>query len=221
MSKSIVMLLLLILIPTIVVSQAMYVDAGNAISVLGSYDSESNSDGKTTTLSGTGIYTISGIFDIGVGVGIANLKDDSDDYFDLSGTELDFGAFYNHKSEELPFNVKVGGAYGSGSFSGDVLDDLDWEVTFKLSQFGGGVYKNILKSDTYQIIPFADFWVVNVETTIEDTYYNDSDSDSDSFNSFNFGVGILMSSGLILEPSVSQTDGETEINLSIGYLLPL
>lgn len=213
-------LLTIILVPALLVAQAMYVDQESTIGIYGSFDSESESDGTTTTITAGGIYTFSGIFDVIVELDRSNYQDDTDDYYDILGTGLGIGAFYHIKSESMPFYAKIGGYYSTASLESEMLDDYDLVVTGKSSAFGGGLYKNIVTTDSYKIIPNVDFYVVNSEITIEDTYYNESESDNDSYNSLVFGVGVLLNSGLWIEPSVSQVDGNTELNVSIGFILP-
>ena len=214
-------MIVLFMIPSFLLCQAMYVDQGNAIAVFGSYDSETDSDGKATTIAVNGCYTLAGNIDLIVGVGKYSYSYDTDDYFDFGGTELDFAGYYHIKSENLPFNVKLGGGYGSGSFESDFFDDFDLEVTFNAMSFGGGIYKSVLKTDTYEIIPFVDVASVSTTLEMEDTYYNETDSDTDSFSTFGFGFGLMMNNGFVVEPTVSQIDGDTEINLSLGMVLPL
>ena len=208
------------ILPSLALSQAEFIEVGkNAFGISGMYQSESESDGSTTTLAGQFSYIFSGNLDIMIELGLASYSDDTDEYWDSQASGITFGGYYHIKNPTMPFNIKVGGFYGTASLKADYLDDLDWTAKGKASGFGGGVYKKISQSNTYSLIPFANFHSITSEITIEDSYGDSLDED-DNYHSFSFGLTVKFNNNLWIAPTIGQVDGESEFSLQFGMLFP-
>ena len=203
---------------TPIFSQAEYVDVGqNAYGISGMYQSESESDGNTTTMGGQFSYVFEGILDVGVEYAMSNYSDDEDSDFDSKASGISFGGHYHIKTPSIPFNIKVGGYYGTMSMDSDLLDDLEWTVKGKMSGFGGGVYKTIVQNDKYSLMPFANFNSITTEATVEDSY-GDSESYDDDFTSISFGLSMKLTNNIWIAPTIGQVDGESELSLQFGIV---
>ena len=83
---------------------------------------------------------------------------------------------------------------------------------------GAELYKSVIKTETYELIPFVGFHSMTINTKIEDSY-GDSLEEDDESTSVSFGVGIKLNN-LIIQPTISQSDGESDFSVTFGMILP-
>jgi len=208
-----------IIMVTSIYSQAMYVDdLNNYIIVEGDYETESEGDGTTSTIYLGGSYVFQGKFELGVDYLIGSYKDDSDSYYDydMSGFAFDLG--YHIKNPAYPVNIALVGAYMTMSMDADYLDELEWKVSGNGTGIGAELYKSVIKTETYELIPFVGYHSMTINTKIEDSY-GDSLEEDDESTSVSFGVGIKLNN-LIVQPTISQSDGESDFSVTFGMILP-
>jgi len=208
-----------IIMVTSIYSQAMYVDdLNNYIIVEGDYETESEGDGTTSTIYLGGSYVFQGKFELGVDYLIGSYKDDSDSYYDydMSGFAFDLG--YHIKNPAYPVNIALVGAYMTMSMDADYLDELEWKVSGNGTGIGAELYKSVIKTETYELIPFVGFHSMTINTKIEDSYGDSLEEDEES-TSVSFGVGIKLNN-LIVQPTISQSDGESDFSVTFGMILP-
>ena len=208
-----------IIMVTSIYSQAMYVDdLNNYIIVEGDYETESEGDGTTSTIYLGGSYVFQGKFELGVDYLIGSYKDDSDSYYDydMSGFAFDLG--YHIKNPAYPANIALVGAYMTISMDADYLDELEWNVSGNGTGIGAELYKSVIKTEAYELIPFVGFHSITVNTKIEDSY-GDSLEEDDESTSVSFGVGIK-SKNIFVQPTISQSDGESDFTIKLGMILP-
>ena len=100
MKKSILLLGCATLMITSIFSQAMYInDSNNCIIVEGDYETESESDGKASTIYLGGSYVFQGNFELGVDYYTSSFKDDTDSYYDYSSSGIAFDLGYHIKNQ--------------------------------------------------------------------------------------------------------------------------
>ena len=190
MKKFILLIGSFIIMVTSIYSQAMYVDdLNNYIIVEGDYETESEADGTTSTIYLGGSYVFQGKFELGVDYLIGSYKNDSDSYYDydMSGFAFDLG--YHIKNPAYPVNIALVGAYMTMSMDADYLDELEWKVSGNGTGIGAELYKSVIKTETYELIPFVGYHSITINTKIEDSY-GDSLEEDDESTSVSFGVGI-------------------------------
>ena len=203
-----------IIMITSLFSQAMFVDEGNAYGFMGLYQSEEIEGGKSTTLAGMGTYLLNGNLEFGIEYDILSMKNDTDSELDINGTGIGFNGMYHIKNESLPFVLKLGGMYGTGSFDADFLTDLGITMTSKSSGFGGGIYKMVSETESFSITPFVNFTSMKSEVKMKDS--SDSITTDDDFNVFSFGVAVKMNNNIWIQPTIGQVDGESSFSIVVG-----
>ena len=204
---------------TSIYSQAMYVnDSNNYIIVQGDYETESETDGNTTTISIGGSYIFQGNFELGVGYLSGSYKNDADSYYNHNLTGFAFDMGYHIKNPTYPANIALTGGYMTISMDADYLDELEWKVSGNGTGIGAKLYKSVVKTETYELIPFVGFSSLTINTKIEDSYGDSLEEDEES-TVVNIGVGVKLNN-LIVQPTISQSDGESDFSVSFGMILP-
>ena len=184
------------------------------ISLDGSYDSEKIEGGNQNTTSFGASYLIKGNLEVGASYQMSKVKSDDDSSLDFDINGLSFGGFYHIKeSPTLPFNIKIGGMYGTAKASGGMIDLLDVSLEANATTFGGGVYKEISPN----LIGFLDFGSISSKSIISGG--GESESETDSYTSTSFGIA-FRNGNVFIKPSIGQADGESSFNVTVGFLLP-
>ena len=149
---------------------------------------------------------------------IGSYKNDSDSYYDydMSGFAFDMG--YHIKNPTYPVNIALVGAYMTMSMDADYLDELEWTVSGNGTGIGAELYKSVIKTEAYELIPFLGFHSITFNSKIEDSY-GDSLEEDDKSTSVSFGVGIKLKN-IFVQPTISQSDGESDFSVKIGMILP-
>ncbi|MEE9464697.1 MAG: hypothetical protein V3W14_03860 [Candidatus Neomarinimicrobiota bacterium] len=228
MMKSMHLIMLLIIAVSFVQSQSMFLDAGQqgAFMVSGGYSTSDDATG----FGGAAGYSINGVFDIFAGYGTSSPADDEID--DMKTSSLSFGSSYHLPNEAvaMPISAAVSVSYTTISVDWDYLDERDLNMygnafivsvsLYKKFLTGSGV-KKYLKGSGVTLYPYIAFAVGRQEITIEGSY-GDPGYETESTNYLGIGlaVAIPQETGaiFIIEPSLNNYEGETQINFTVGML---
>ena len=200
-------------------SQAMYVDdLNNYIIVEGDYETESEGGGKTSSIYFGGSYVFQGKFELGAEYSTSSYKGDLDSASDRDITRYGFDLGYHIKNQAYPVNIALVGMYMTMSMDADYLDELEWKVSGNGTGVGIELYKSVIKTEAYELIPFAGFYSSTVNSTIEDSY-GEKIEEEDELTSVNFGVGIKLNN-FFVQPTISQSEGENDFSIKWGVIFP-
>ena len=215
------LLLLLLFNFSLFAYTAKYMDNEDVgYSVFGSYESEELAGGNTETTTTFGAnYFMKENIEFVFSYMTSEFDDKVDNgAFDASLSGSAIGGFYHIRDNTMPFNISVGGEFGSITADADYLDELGWKIEGDASTFGGEVYKELSTSEKFNLTGFIGFSVIDVKTTLSDSY-GDSISESDKSNVLNFGVGFVLSNGLVIQPSISKIEDESSFDISFAYII--
>ena len=144
-----IVLTLIFILPIAVSSQSRYLEDG--IGGPGFEFSMSIVDYELTTFGMTAAYSIGGIMDIGVFADreTGTLGNDP-------RTDINVGFLYNlivvKKTEYIPFNLQLEGAYGYTNVSSDYLDGFNLQKEGQGFQLGMSIYSEIQVLSNYAIL---------------------------------------------------------------------
>jgi len=164
-------------------------------------------------------FTVNGRIDFGLSFGRASF-DESEFGEDFSATQ--FAPYANativRPTSQSPVGVIIQGAYGKTSFSGDVLDFQQWDLSSVGLSAGGVLYLELEASPEVKVYPALGVGYSSVTTTLEDQANNSTDEEvTDTL--FSGGVTLLFNGRVFITPSFTSFDGSSSWGVSGGVVL--
>ena len=198
-------------------AQSRYLEDGqNGFAVSGAVGS-----GEDYTSFGAGFdYSISGRYDIGVGISRASY--DEDEFGpDFSSTEITpfFAIALVRPSETSPVGFELGASYGFASISGDVLDYNELEMSANATSLGGNVYFFVDSSPTLRIIPSLTLAYNMGKSKIEDSFGNSVETDVDGI-AIGGAVSFQINKKVWIVPRITHFDESTSWSVRVGLTMP-
>ena len=171
-----------------------------------------------------GGYSIESLIDLGLTVGrlSANLENTTDDLY-ATAIAPHIGIHVLKQTQDIPVSFFLSGTYESDSFSGDVLDDLGWEMTGSGYGFGALLYGVVSSNQNVAIVPSTGVSYTKAKVKLEDIFGNSITEEEDDVSfSIGLGFGFTLHSDqiLYLDPNVSFNNQNTTFGISIGMSLP-
>ena len=164
-------------------------------------------------------YTVNGRIDFGLSFGRASF-DESEYGEDFSATQIApyANATIVRPTAQSPVGVILQGAYGKTSFSGDVLDNQQWDLSSVGLSAGGVLYLELEASPEVKVYPALGVGYSSVTSTIEDQANNSVDEEvTDTL--FSGGVTLLFNNRVFVTPSFTSFDGSSSWGVSAGVVL--
>ena len=189
--------------------------------IAGSYESEDYAGGDTeTTISIAGNYFMKENIEFVFSIANSNYSDKmyNGDY-DASIGRYSVGGFYHLRDKTMPFNIRFGGEFSEFSMDADYLDELGYKLEGNASSFGGMCYKEITQNESFKMTGFIGYDLRSFQSTLSDSY-NNTIEESDDSNLLTFGVGLLFSSNLLIQPRISKSDDDdSSFDVTFGYII--
>jgi hypothetical protein len=167
-----------------------------------------------------------GLFDLGVGLNRYSIDDEEMGLTELSalGVAPRVNVHLMRQSKAVPFSVMATGSYEWVSYSGDLLDDLDVDMTGASYDFGGALYTRFALNPVLDLVPSVA--VRHVENKIEtEDALGAAVSRDDTGTTFSVTPSLGFKLGpvniLNLNPTLEFGDNrETKFELSLGLAIP-
>lgn len=208
--------IILIVLPSLVLSQGMYLNKGQ--SGLGATVGFGTNEDLNLLLAGIG-YSYGGVVDIGLAYGRGISKEEPT--VTMNNFLPSIAIHLIKQTKKLPISLAASGGYLIGNSKSDLFDLYD--VTVKNSGFsiGGYVYSEIVLSG-FSIIPTIGFEYLSVTVKLEDAYGNSIDED-DTNTTFNFNLPIVFrldSNKFSLSPGIGIDENNTSFVMSLIFIIP-
>lgn len=211
-------LLLVVLISNIAFSQGDYLQRGqNGIGLNFGFSSNSDASGIGGNIS----YSASGVVDISISITSVTFDD-----VDISAIAISPSLiFYAIKQEQgkFPISMAFGLGYERDSYSGDYLDQRDWEMNGNYFVFGFNIFGKINTNSLTTFQPFGSISHATGTTKVTDGLGN-SDSEDDSTTSFGLGISMFFETSpksiIRIDPRISFTEDYTTFSITLGVILP-
>ena len=198
--------------------QGEHLDRGESgFGVRGGVSFSEDSSGFGLTLD----YLVAGILDLGISVGRGGLDEEE------VGTEISFtsispsmGVYVLKQAPEIPISCYVEAGYLKATYSGDALDELNWDMTASGWGLAGSIFGRMPLSPEAVLIPRVGVSHASIEGKIEDRF-GDSISNEEATTSFDlglsFGFDLSSDSVFFISPGLSFGDETTTFSVNIGF----
>ncbi len=166
-------------------------------------------------------YSASGVLDIEFFVGRVT-------YDDLELNALALGpllTFYAIKQEpdKFPLSISFNLAYERDSYSGDLIEQLDWDMHGDYFSFGINFFGNTNLTPKTIFQPNGSISYITGTTKISDSFGN-SESEDSNMTSFGFGFSMFFETAqnsiIRIDPGISINEDRTTFSISVGIILP-
>ena len=178
--------------------------------------------GEDYTQIGLGFtYTVKGRLDFLLRLARA-MYDQEDFGEDFSSTLFSPGISYAivRPSSVSKIGVELGADYTRGSFSGEVLDLIRWDMSSKGYRVGMEMYLRLDASPRLQVLPAAGVAYAGATVTIEDDDGNRSDSEVDDAL-YSVNVSLLINRKVFITPAYASFDGDGTWSVTAGFVFSI
>lgn len=167
-------------------------------------------------------YSFKDILDFGIGVESYNF-DEQLLGEDLVATVISPSIiFYPFKQDDkLPISLAIGATYDWQTYSNDVLDDYNIDMTGNFISMGGSLFGYFKPSFSFRIQPSIGFSYVTGKMKVEDSNGN-TESEQDDTTIFTLGLGLAFnttqSNIFVISPRVGINEGTTTFGLGLIFI---
>jgi len=213
-------LILVFLLSTSIYGQGAYLERGQSGFGIGA-GFLTNKD--ATTIGGTVGYSVSGIFDFGIGVDRVSF-DQKLLGEDLSATVISPSVtFYALKqNENLPISLALGAGYDWQTYSNYALDDNNEDMTGGFFSVGGALFGYFKAPNSIRIHPSVGFSYVTGNLKVSDDKGNEKTEKDDS-TVFSLALGLAFNTSpnnvFVISPRVGISEGTTSFGVGLTFIL--
>lgn len=217
--KSFYTVIIVLFLSSSVFGQGAYLERGQSGFGIGGRFS-TNED--VTGIGGSVGYSVNGIFDFGIGVESFSF-DQKLLGSDLSATVISPSiTFYALKqNDEIPLSFAIGAGYDWQTYSNDVLDDFNIDMTGGFFSVGGSLFGYFKASESFRIQPSVGFTYVTGEVKLEDSNGNE-ETDKDDTTVFGLGIGLAFNTSpkniFVISPRVGISEGTTSFGIGLSFI---
>ena len=167
-------------------------------------------------------YSVNGIFDFGIIVESFSF-DQKLLGADLSATVISPSiTFYAIKqNDEIPLSFAIGAGYDWQTYSNDVLDDFNIDMTGGFFSVGGSLFGYFNASESFRIQPSIGFTYVTGEVKLEDSNGNE-ETEKDDTTVFSLGLGLAFNTSpnniFVISPRVGISEGTTSFAVGLSFI---
>jgi hypothetical protein len=168
-------------------------------------------------------YSVYDFFDFGIGVSSYSF-DQQLLGSDLSTTVISTSitSYPLKQNDEIPLSFAISVGNNWQTYSNDVLDDNDIDMTGDFFSIGGSLFEYIQVSNSFRIQPSVSFSYVTGETKIKDSYGN-KESEEDDTTVFGLGLGFAFNTSsnniFVITQRVSISKGTTSFGVGFTFIL--
>jgi len=178
-----------------------------------------------TGIGGSVGYSVNGIFDFGIGVESFSF-DQKLLGADLSATVISVSiTFYAIKqNDESPISFAIGAGYDWQTYSNDVLDGFNIDMSGGFFSVGGSLFGYFNGSESFRIQPSVGFTYVTGEVKLEDSNGNE-ETEKDDTTVFSLGIGIAFNTApnniFVISPRVGISEGTTTFGIGLSFIFSM
>lgn len=218
--RSIFTVITFLVIAVSVYGQGAYLERGQSGIDIGAGFSTTD-DGNDYFWGNVG-YSVSGIFDFGISVGRLNY-DEKLFNSDLSATVIspNITVYALKQNDDIPLSFAIGAGYEWVSYSNDVLNDYNIDMTGWAFSVGGSLFGYFQASNSFRIQPSVSFSYVTAEIKLEDSYGNE-ESEKDDTTVFSLALGLAFNTSpkniLVISPRVGISENTTISGVVLSFI---
>jgi hypothetical protein len=167
-------------------------------------------------------YSFSGNFDIGFSVGRYGYDNS---FYDENLSAIALSPYFNFlpvkQSGQIPVSISLGAAFERSTFSSDILDLADLDMTGDYFSFGSSLFTNITVSEAMIIQPGLGVTYITGVTKLKNP--NESISETNNATLFSLRTSLIFNNSernsFVMSPSVSFSEDLTSFGLSLSYII--